>query len=507
MDDINDPKLRAMEQKTLAERESAVDREVKGNLLRNLRSAKSGEQTDLPANGRSAWSYAGLIAAIAGIAAVCLGFVPLGIALIIAGVVLLIVFPLSKDTKALADYYERKRRDTAEKLELLIEPDEKKREQLLDDSSAEGEASVKEFYVLSAVQYNSALEEYRKQLAERDLLKGDILDGFAVFGKKPEEADFEVSIKALQTSYNNWDKRRHLQGNIDAAASARAKLESELNAIYGKYGVESMAQLEQIKADHQEYLGDCRAFDAKQKACARELQKCSGDDPGSLDNSRLSAEDGERLQAAERNEDADKRTSIEIENRITDLKTHSASKLLDEKDKQLTQFRDDKGKTKAMDIVKQLLTSRLQEYYSAKAEKLLEPASALFRRITGDETAGIALSEGRFLFRLEGVHKPFEALSGGARTQAILAFRLAHIQDGEGEQKRPLIFDNALGECDDEKTEALCKAVLDIARSQRRQVFYFTCKRHEFDSLKRCFEEHGAGELLQTYDRFKEQAG
>ncbi|MBR4749046.1 MAG: hypothetical protein IK083_05700 [Abditibacteriota bacterium] len=506
METIDDPRLSAMEQKTLAERESAVDKKVKGTLLKNLRSAKSGE-ADLPADGRSVWSYVGLIAVIAGIAAVCLGFVPLGIAMIIAGVVLLIVYPLSKDTKALAAYYERKRRDDVEKLELLIESDENKRELLLKDGSAEGESAMKEFYVLSAVLYNKALEEYRKLLEDRENLKGVILDGFAVFGKKPEEAEFEVCAKALQAGYNNWDKRRQLRHDIDTAASARAELESKLNAIYDKYGVESSEQLDQIKQVHLDYLGDCKTLEDKQKNCRKEYDKCSGDDPGSLDNARLSDEDAEWLGEAEKNEDINKRTSIEIENKIRDLKAHSTSKTLEEIDKQLTLLRDNKGKPKAVGAVKRLLVSRLQEYYSAKAEKLLEPASDLFRRITGDDTAEIALKDGRFLFRLEGVHKPFEALSGGARAQAILAYRLAHIQDGEGENKNPLIFDNALGECDDEKTRALCRAVLDIARSQGRQVFYFTCKKNEFEALKRCFEQNGAGELLQIYDRFGSRAG
>lgn len=71
-----------------------------------------------------------------------------------------------------------------------------------------------------------------------------------------------------------------------------------------------------------------------------------------------------------------------------------------------------------------------------------------------------------------------DELSRGTRLQLLLAVRIAHVEWQEGGARLPLLFDEALGNSDGRRAQAVVDAVAELAR-EGRQVFYFTARTDE----------------------------
>jgi energy-coupling factor transporter ATP-binding protein EcfA2 len=119
-------------------------------------------------------------------------------------------------------------------------------------------------------------------------------------------------------------------------------------------------------------------------------------------------------------------------------------------------------------------------------------ARDLFRRIT----------RGRYRLDLEeGDDAAFRAydttthrghaldeLSSGTRLQLLLAVRLAFVETQETGAALPLLLDEVLANCDDERATAIIDAALAIARDGR-QIFYFTAQPDELAKWRARLEE------------------
>jgi uncharacterized protein YhaN len=91
-----------------------------------------------------------------------------------------------------------------------------------------------------------------------------------------------------------------------------------------------------------------------------------------------------------------------------------------------------------------------------------EGASPAFRALDTTTGRGHALDE----------------LSSGTRVQLLLAVRLAFVESLESGARLPLIFDETLGNSDDDRAAAIMEATIALA-AEGRQVFYFTAQPDE----------------------------
>jgi hypothetical protein len=71
-----------------------------------------------------------------------------------------------------------------------------------------------------------------------------------------------------------------------------------------------------------------------------------------------------------------------------------------------------------------------------------------------------------------------DELSSGTRLQLLLAVRLAFVETQETGAALPLLLDEVLANCDDDRATAIIDAALAIAR-EGRQIFYFTAQADE----------------------------
>jgi hypothetical protein len=81
-----------------------------------------------------------------------------------------------------------------------------------------------------------------------------------------------------------------------------------------------------------------------------------------------------------------------------------------------------------------------------------------------------------------------EELSSGTRLQLLLAVRLAFVETQETGAALPLLLDEVLANCDDERATAIIDAALAIARDGR-QIFYFTAQPDELAKWRARLEE------------------
>lgn len=91
-----------------------------------------------------------------------------------------------------------------------------------------------------------------------------------------------------------------------------------------------------------------------------------------------------------------------------------------------------------------------------------EGATPAFRALDKTTSRGHALDE----------------LSSGTRVQLLLAVRLAFVESLESGARLPLVFDETLGNSDDDRAAAIMEATIALAAAGR-QVFYFTAQPDE----------------------------
>lgn len=88
-------------------------------------------------------------------------------------------------------------------------------------------------------------------------------------------------------------------------------------------------------------------------------------------------------------------------------------------------------------------------------------------------------------------------LSTGTRAQLLLAFRVAHASCAEGDGARlPFFLDEALTTADAERFAQVAAALLELTRSDGRQVVYLSAREEDAGAWRRVAEEAGAGDLV-----------
>jgi energy-coupling factor transporter ATP-binding protein EcfA2 len=117
--------------------------------------------------------------------------------------------------------------------------------------------------------------------------------------------------------------------------------------------------------------------------------------------------------------------------------------------------------------------------------ELSDDATPAFRAVDTQTGAGCALDE----------------LSRGTRVQLLLAVRIAFIETMETAVRLPLVLDEALGNSDDQRADAVIDAVMELARAGR-QVFFLTARADEaerwMERLRRSDVPHALVDLAEA---------
>jgi energy-coupling factor transporter ATP-binding protein EcfA2 len=145
----------------------------------------------------------------------------------------------------------------------------------------------------------------------------------------------------------------------------------------------------------------------------------------------------------------------------------------------------------------QLVGNVLVSYLSRQQRDVQQPgvltrAAELFARIThgryklliepGDPPAFRALDTSL------GREQNIEELSSGTRLQLLLSVRVAFVEQQEQGLQLPLIFDETLGNSDEQRAARIIEAAVEIA-SGGRQVFYLTAQHDELGKWRRALRE------------------
>ena len=146
----------------------------------------------------------------------------------------------------------------------------------------------------------------------------------------------------------------------------------------------------------------------------------------------------------------------------------------------------------------------LREYVERETRDRDRPAvfhraRALFARITRGryrlELSDSAPPEFRAVETATGAGCALDELSRGTRVQLLLAVRIAFIETMEAGARLPLVLDEALGNSDDQRAEAVIDAVVELARDGR-QVFFLTARQDEAERWRTRLRDAGVDHRL-----------
>ena len=145
----------------------------------------------------------------------------------------------------------------------------------------------------------------------------------------------------------------------------------------------------------------------------------------------------------------------------------------------------------------QLVGSVLVSYLARQQRDVQQPgvltrAGELFARITHGRYR-LLIEPGdpprfRALDTSLGREQNLDELSSGTRLQLLLSVRVAFVEQQEQGLQLPLIFDETLGNSDEQRARKIIEAAVEIARSGR-QVFYFTAQYDELAKWRRVLRE------------------
>ena len=190
----------------------------------------------------------------------------------------------------------------------------------------------------------------------------------------------------------------------------------------------------------------------------------------------------------------------EIQGRVHDAKNQTAleSALAHEQNclEQLRALRD----KEAAQLVGNLLVQHLEKQQrDIHQPQVLRRASDLFARITHGRyqllVSGKTNSNEQVGFRALDTavdrEQNLTELSSGTRLQVLLAVRVAFVEQQERGTQLPFIFDETLGNSDEQRAGNIIEAALEIAR-RGRQVFYFTAQYDELAKWKRILTQRNS---------------
>ena len=125
--------------------------------------------------------------------------------------------------------------------------------------------------------------------------------------------------------------------------------------------------------------------------------------------------------------------------------------------------------------------SRIAERSKTKYDKKFKEAAArIFEYLSADEDRFLAFSkDGETYLSGNGIVVPFWQCSMGTKDLIELSLRLAASEFLEPECEMPILLDDALIYCDDDRM----KRILMFLKNKKRQIILFTCHKRELKAL------------------------
>jgi uncharacterized protein YhaN len=141
-----------------------------------------------------------------------------------------------------------------------------------------------------------------------------------------------------------------------------------------------------------------------------------------------------------------------------------------------------------------LLQNQIERFRKENQGPLLQKSGEIFKSITGDAFSGLAADFNAddtpilVCMRPDNTKVAVEGLSDGSRDQLYLALRLAALNRYlEEHEPMPLILDDLLITCDNERAKAILPQLSQLAG--RTQVFLFTHHEHLVDLCRQTLGE------------------
>ena len=159
----------------------------------------------------------------------------------------------------------------------------------------------------------------------------------------------------------------------------------------------------------------------------------------------------------------------------------------------LRSLRDDALLTEAGDF---LLKEVEEEHEQTQLPRVFERARNHFSRFTLHNYQ-LCLEKGAPPPRLaaielrNGKRRELDELSDGTRAQLLLAARIAYTEEVEQGKVMPLFLDEALGQSDPPRFQAITASLGCVARDQGRQIFYLTSDPFDVDRIREAVEREG----------------
>lgn len=301
------------------------------------------------------------------------------------------------------------------------------------------------------------------------------------------------------------NERTRAEGEIERARRRIGKLEEARIELFERSGASGEDREGQIR----EWLGEFEAYQRARKILEEKetlrrraldgLQAQPGYDPevGTRPVNELRRELEEVRQLIESNRDLGEkigRIKTQLENARHGHVLEDALADLEEAKEGLRELREKD--------VHGIVGKALGDYLRRKTREWSQPpvferAQRLFAEITrGQYRLDFDSGEAPAFYAHEittGRMRTLDQLSSATRVQLLLAVRLAFIESQEVGPRLPIVFDETLGNSDDQRAAAIMEATHALAATGR-QIFYFTAQPDEVGKWRGHLEESEGAE-------------
>lgn len=351
--------------------------------------------------------------------------------------------------------------------------------------------------------YEQELEAARQHRDER---LAAINEELKPFGYDPAQGSSEARglVEALRDEHTAYteakQERRHAQNNLEEAEKRKAAADGDIKVLFESLGLDKddeagLSRLLEQRETYSEAVEDMRTTRVELRTERERLNDHPAYEEG-MEERESEGLDAEIERLTRKASDID-----DLQEEIT-RKQERIDQAMDQHDVEEAQARHDRA------------VKELEEEHTADARAVAGWCLANYvHEKTRDQELPEVFHTARELFlkitqgryRLEFNHKdasfaaydtrkergmPLEELSSGTRVQLLLAVRVAFVKVQEQGVTLPLILDETLANSDDEKAEAIIKAVQEIS-AEGRQVFYFTAQDDEVTKWRAL--ENGGG--------------
>ncbi len=282
------------------------------------------------------------------------------------------------------------------------------------------------------------------------------------------------------------DGQREVERNARESAK---QIEKEITAVFLRGDLEpgDDASL----AHRLEGLGAWKSALKVRDEAAHDVQRSAGE----LAAKSGGVSDGELADAPQQQLEAERTAALEIAagadsltERVVEIQTllarareeRTLETALEQRDARHDALKDVFARARRGELACALLADVRAAHETTSRPRVVEEAEKLFVSFThGRYSLRVTTVDGRIVFTALDTHnavRPFrlDELSDGTRAQLLLASRLAYLRTIERGDPLPLVLDDALATSDPARKQQVGAALLEVARTEDRQILVMT---------------------------------